>query len=256
MGHDLSTRSLRIASVLIAFALPLSGCMKPMNSRGPASVDEAGQEQVQNPDKQTPNELDAAKEQLPDVVVSASQRAQILAKYDYLDPKHVVPTKLLADAVVYLDSHSSSFKNQNYLSVIDFSKNSRKARFYIVNLKDGSVWAIHNAAGSGSDPDHDGYATKFSNKSGSNMSSLGYYRTAETYFGKHGLSLRLDGLSSTNSNVRARAIVVHGASYVSDANINQGRSWGCPAVSMADRDAVIAKLKNGSLIYAGLSGVR
>jgi hypothetical protein len=109
------------------------------------------------------------------------------------------------------------------------------------------------AHGSGSDKANDGYAEKFSNVSGSNASSLGFYMTAETYNGKHGLSLRLDGLSSTNSNVRARAVVIHGASYVSDSDIKAGRSWGCPAVSMASKDKVIKMLKGGSIIYAGLS---
>ena len=88
---------------------------------------------------------------------------------------------------------------------------------------------------------------------GSNASSLGYYMTAETYTGSHGYSLRLDGLSSTNSKVRSRAIVVHGADYVEEAAVIQGRSWGCPAVAMANRTTVINMIKGGSIIYAGLS---
>ena len=60
------------------------------------------------------------------------------------------------------------------------------------------------------------------------------------------------GLSSTNSNVRARAIVIHGASYVQESSVIQGRSWGCPAVAMENRDTVVKALKGGSLIYAVL----
>jgi len=182
-----------------------------------------------------------------------TQEEIVLSKYDHLDPNHEVPTDLLKKAVLYLDANQSKFPNKNYLSVIDFAKSSKLKRFFIVDLKTGAVWAIHTAHGKGSDPGHDGIAEKFSNVSGSNASSLGVYKTAETYTGSHGRSLRLDGLSSTNSNVRARAIVIHGASYVSESNVIQGRSFGCPAVADSLKDKVIDKIKGGSIIYAGLS---
>ena len=47
-----------------------------------------------------------------------------------------------------------------------------------------------------------------------------------------------------------RAIVMHGASYVVDGKSKQGRSWGCPAVPLPEKDALIAKVKAGSLMYA------
>jgi hypothetical protein len=113
------------------------------------------------------------------------------------------------------------------------------------------VKSIHVAHGKGSDSNNDGYATNFSNKVNSEASSLGFYLTAETYHGNHGLSLRLDGLSSTNSKARERSVVLHGADYVREAEVKAGRSWGCPAVSMALRGDVIELLKGGSLIFAG-----
>ena len=63
---------------------------------------------------------------------------------------------------------------------------------------------------------HDGYAKVFSNVPNSNASSLGLYRTAETYISDvyPGLAMRLDGLSPTNSNARSRFIVVHAAKYM------------------------------------------
>src|SRR5690606_932140 len=78
-------------------------------------------------------------------------------------------------------------------------------------------------------------ADKFSNLPNSNMSSLGFYLTDETYFGKHGLSLKLDGMDNGhNDKARERAIVMHGADYVSDSFVKQhgrlGRSLGCPAL--------------------------
>ena len=182
--------------------------------------------------------------------LSESERADILKNYDHVDPSHIVPYKALSDALIYFHENKSRFSNTNYISVINFGQSSKEKRFYIINLKDGSVWAIHVAHGKGSDANHDGFAERFSNVAGSNASSLGIYRTAETYYGKHGLSLRLDGLSSTNSRVRARAIVIHGADYVQERSVIQGRSWGCPAVTMAYRDDVIKYLKGGSMIYA------
>ena len=123
----------------------------------------------------------------------------------------------------------------------------------MVDLASGSVTPFYVAHGMGSDPNRTGYATKFSNISGSEMSSLGFYKTAETYMGEHGLMLRIDGLSDSNSNVRSRAIVVHGADYVVDSPVQQGRSWGCFAVPMADHVSLIDNIKGGSMMYAGLS---
>lgn len=184
------------------------------------------------------------------VVLSLSEREQILKKYDYVDPDKIVPTRHLEEALLYYDKNKTSLKNQNVLSVIDFGQKSTQKRWYLITMSTGAVWNIHVSHGKGSDSDHDGFAEKFSNVSGSNATSLGFYRTAETYSGNHGYSLRLDGLSSTNSRARARAIVIHGASYVQDSAVIQGRSWGCPAVSSANRTKVINLIKGGSLIYA------
>ncbi|MEK2644402.1 murein L,D-transpeptidase catalytic domain family protein [Bdellovibrio sp. BCCA] len=181
---------------------------------------------------------------------TADAREEILKLYDYVDPTHIVPTQKLEDAIVYFHKNKASFKNQSVISVIDFSQKSTQKRWYFINMSTGSVWNIHVAHGKGSDSNHDGFAEKFSNVSGSNASSLGFYKTAETYQGSNGYSLKLDGLSSTNSNARPRAIVVHGASYVQDSAVIQGRSWGCPAVSTTNRDKVINMIKGGSLIYA------
>lgn len=182
-----------------------------------------------------------------------AEKKAILAQYDHLDPSKLVPTKLLEDAVLYFHKNKHLIKNQKVLSVIDYAKRSSLKRFFIITLDTGATWALHVSHGKGSDSNHDGYAEKFSNTPNSNATSLGAYITAETYYGNNGYSLRMDGKSSTNSNARERAIVVHGASYVQDATVIQGRSWGCPAVSNANRDKVINTIKNGSLLYAGLS---
>ena len=113
----------------------------------------------------------------------------------------------------------------------------------------GKVERFLVAHGQGSDPSRTGYATRFSNENETHATSLGFFRTAETYDGKHGYSLRLDGLSATNSNARERAIVIHGADYVASL----GRSWGCPAVEMSVRTRLIDMLKGGSVILAAIT---
>jgi hypothetical protein len=170
-----------------------------------------------------------------------------------VDPTGVVPKGLLTKALAYYNANLSKLGNAGYLTVIDFGQHSKGKRFYLINMTTGSVWQLHVAHGVGTDPNHTGTPQKFSNTSGSRMSSLGFYLTAETYSGNNGLSLRLDGLSSTNSKARSRAIVLHGANYVVDDDIKQGRSWGCPAVPMRHRDQIVRMLKGGSLIYAGLA---
>ncbi|NJL26183.1 MAG: murein L,D-transpeptidase catalytic domain family protein [Calothrix sp. SM1_5_4] len=217
--------------------------------------DEAGQEGLEA--EVVPELSEREKAELAEFredALTASQEATMLARYDYVDPDNEVPDSLLKKALTYYEANRSRIPNGGYLSIIDFAKASSRRRFFVIDMKTGAVLKFHVAHGSGSDRDHDGLAERFSNVSGSNASSLGYYKTAETYQGKHGLSLRLDGLSSTNSNARSRAIVIHGANYVSDANVKQGRSWGCPALSMDNRSRVINMLKGGSIIYAGLSG--
>jgi hypothetical protein len=245
--HNIFARSRNL--LVLASLTTLVACAGPSDSNDEKLADDTTTEQITStPTADAP--VDANTAEYDVAAVGDTDRNTILSKYSYLDPNHVVPTKALADAVVYYEANKAKFANRNYISIINFAQSSKTARFYIVDLNSGGVWPIHVAHGKGSDADHDGYAEKFSNVSGSNASSLGFYKTAETYSGNHGLSLKLDGLSSTNSNVRARAIVIHGASYVQEKSVIQGRSWGCPAVDMAIRTKVVTALKGGSLIYA------
>lgn len=179
-----------------------------------------------------------------------AEESQILSEYSHVDPLRLVPTKLLKDVLLYFHRNKQLIANQNYVSVVDFAEHSRDPRFYRIDLKTGEVKTVNVSHGRGSDKKNLGRATRFSNVRESHMSSLGFYLTAEPYFGVHGLSLRLDGLSQTNSNVRSRAIVIHGADYVTDAKVKQGRSLGCFVFSWTMRDELIPQLKEGSLILA------
>lgn len=143
-------------------------------------------------------------------------------------------------------------KNKEVLTIVDFSQPSTAKRMWIIDVKNKTLLLnTHVAHGRGSG---ENMATKFSNISESHQSSLGFYVTSETYFGKHGLSLRLDGYDKgINHMARARAIVVHGASYVSESFINQhgrlGRSHGCPAVAQELTPKIIGLIKDKTCLF-------
>ena len=138
-----------------------------------------------------------------------------------------------------------------YLTVIDMSLSANKNRFFLIDLNNKKI--IHKSIVAHGKNSGGEYAKYFSNKVGSYKSSIGFYRTAETYNGKHGLSLRLDGLEYCNNNARKRAIVIHAADYVSENFIKNygrlGRSLGCPSLPQKDYDKVVHKIKNGSLLF-------
>ena len=127
---------------------------------------------------------------------------------------------------------------------------------FIVNLVDGSVARYHTAHGAGSVLTNPGYARKFSNENNSAKSSLGFARTAEIYEGSQKRSLKLDGLSPTDSNLRMRGIIVHGADQVKEANVVQGVGAGCIMLDWKIRDEVIDKIHGGSLMMMGFSKAR
>ena len=147
---------------------------------------------------------------------------------------------------------SIDLANKKLLSIIDYSKPSTQKRFFIIDVENQKL-LYHTLVAHGK---KSGYvnATKFSNKIGSYKSSLGFFRTGNSYFGLRGYSLQLEGLEKgINDNARLRGIIIHGANYVDErlANGNGviGRSWGCPAVSKKLSKEIINLLKGGSLLY-------
>ena len=148
--------------------------------------------------------------------------------------------------------HYIDFDNKNILTIIDFSQPSTNKRCYVIDLAEKKVLfntLIAHGRNSG-----ENYATEFSNIRGSKQSSLGFYKTSDTYMGSNGYSLLLDGLEKNiNHLAREREIVIHGADYVSqefiDENGRLGRSWGCPAFPREVNTEVIDLIKEGSCIY-------
>jgi len=144
-------------------------------------------------------------------------------------------------------------RNPATLTVIDFSRRSTEKRMWVYDLRSRTLLfdeLVAHGRGSGQ-----ALATVFSNDAESNRSSLGLYRTGETYIGKHGYSLRLDGLEAGfNDHARERGIVMHTADYVNAATAKAqgylGRSLGCPALRPEVTKSVIDAVKGGGLLFA------
>ena len=172
------------------------------------------------------------------------------------EPVRAALPPLIAEALAALDTHSWRVPNRDRIGVVDFTLPSSQPRFQLVDVASGQIersWLV--AHGSGSDPSATGMLHRFSNAPGSNASSRGAYLTANAYVGKHGHSRRLIGLDPTNDLALDRAIVIHGADYVSPAMAASqgriGRSQGCFAFEPGEVATVMAQLGEGRMIYAG-----
>ncbi len=222
---------------------------------------------------QTHYALPAARPMVDCATLETAQRA---ISYGYYTPETVSPPPQRLEAALFntaLEKYRGYFcafgRNEGpaHIVVVDFAKHSNEPRLYRVDLRngDGLDSPIRVAHGIGSDPDDDGYASFFSNVQQSLTSSLGAALGAERYSGINGLSLRLDGLEPSNSQMRARDIVVH--SYVPErrryfnaqhvaARGRPGSSEGCFVVEPDKREWILQTLENGGFLYAGLGGTQ
>jgi hypothetical protein len=142
--------------------------------------------------------------------------------------------------------------NNSVLSICDFSQSSRQKRLYIIDITEMKLllntYVAHGRNSGGE------YARSFSNNPDSHKSSLGFYITRKTYFGDHGLALKIDGLENgINDKADERNIVIHGSKYVGPNYLRynrvNGRSFGCPAVPAKDTQKVINTIKDGSCLF-------
>lgn len=141
---------------------------------------------------------------------------------------------------------------RDVITLIDFTKSSNQKRLWVIDLENNVV--LFNTLVAHGKNSGEEFANSFSNKSESFQSSLGFYITGEVYNGKHGMSLKLDGLEKGfNDNARNRAVVVHGADYVSESFIKNhnrlGRSQGCPAVPVEMNEKIINAIKGKSCLF-------
>ncbi|QJX46110.1 murein L,D-transpeptidase catalytic domain family protein [Hymenobacter taeanensis] len=151
-----------------------------------------------------------------------------------------------------LEDEGKLTNDKQFLTVVDFSLPSTEKRLWVLDLAAKQV-KFHTLVAHGHNSGEN-MATNFSNENESNMSSLGFYVTKGEYTGKHGRSLKLQGVDEGyNTNALKRSVVMHGADYVSEDFIKQygrlGRSLGCPALPMAEKDAIIEAVNGGTCLF-------
>ena len=152
----------------------------------------------------------------------------------------------------YFKLSDKNLIDKQILTIIDFSLSSKKERMWVMDMTNKKI-LFHTVVSHGKNTGSE-FATKFSNKKNSLQSSLGFFITGETYFGKNGLSLFIDGMEKQfNSNARERYVVIHGADYANPSSIQNlgrlGRSYGCPALPRAFSQKIIDIIKNKSVLY-------
>jgi hypothetical protein len=141
---------------------------------------------------------------------------------------------------------------KDILTLVDFSLSSNVKRLWVIDVATNTV--LYNSLVAHGRNTGDEFANIFSNSNSSYKSSLGLYTTGEIYNGKHGMSLKLDGLEKgINDNARQRGVVIHSASYVSNSFIKQnkrlGRSQGCPAIPEELLQEIIEIIKDKSCLF-------
>ncbi|UCH14607.1 MAG: murein L,D-transpeptidase catalytic domain family protein [Bacteroidales bacterium] len=152
----------------------------------------------------------------------------------------------------YMLRTKNIINNDLILTIIDYSKPSDSRRLFVIDISEWKILyksLVAHGKNSGIR-----YANSFSNKKSSYKSSIGFFLTDETYYGKHGFSLRLDGLEKgINDNARERAIVIHSAGYVNEEFIKEygrlGRSHGCPALPLNNYKNIVNTIKDKTCLF-------
>lgn len=190
----------------------------------------------------------------PSYVFTKADLAGSVSLYETIDfDKAEAPDHSLFEHVmVALEEINHENLNKSIITIIDFTKPSTEKRLWTIDI-DQKKLLYHTWVAHGQNSGYL-YADKFSNRHGSHQSSLGFYITGNTYVGKHGLSLKLHGIEEgVNDQAESRAIVMHGADYVSEEFIKRngrlGRSHGCPAIPMDLHKQLISDLADGSLLF-------
>lgn len=189
----------------------------------------------------------------PVVSVSTPKKINSVKHLDVYDQLNLGRTGLQKTVFEYaLNGWQKMDTAKSLLTIVDLSQPSTHKRLYVVDLLQKKLlFNTYVAHGRNSG---DLVAKQFSNMQSSFQTSLGFYKTLNTYMGKHGLSLQLKGLEKGfNDNVYNRNIVLHGADYASEDFIRKtgrlGRSQGCPAVPYADSKGIIQAVKGGSCLF-------
>lgn len=190
---------------------------------------------------------------LPPAPVSAHNLANFNDKYFITQTPNLNPKVLNLALELYECTTLQHIKHKEYLTIIDYSQPSNMKRLWLFDMTKNKLllntWVTHGMKSG------ELYTKYFSNRLDSHKSSIGLYLTGVAYTGQGGYSTRLKGMSpGFNDNAYKRALVVHGAWYVSQDFINKygrvGRTWGCPAVSDSISKSLVDIIKNGSILFS------
>lgn len=190
------------------------------------------------------------------LLVAASAHAgsaSLLRTAARLQQAGLPPEPLRLGLRAFVCGRAQGLFDEPILTLIDYSRPSSERRLWVLDLERGEI-RFHERVAHGRESGLR-FARAFSNVAGSLQSSLGLFRTAETYVGRHGYSLRLDGMEpGVNDRARERAIVVHGADYATSdfASLHGrlGRSWGCPALDPTVSRPLIDTIRDGTALFA------
>ena len=195
------------------------------------------------------NALSARKAEMRMVAAAA---ATIYTDMDLIDSGLSIEAFRSAWIGYYKLKKQGLLKKTDILTICDFSQSSSKERMYVIDVRNRKVlYRTYVAHGINSGEE---YASSFSNRMESCKSSLGFYITSGVYTGSNGLSLRINGMDKGfNDNARKRAIVIHGAGYVSRHILQKygvmGTTFGCPAIPTEMTAQIIPVVKNGSCFF-------
>ncbi len=200
------------------------------------------------------NPVKSEKKEVTTVSVPSSD-SNIVTIYNNLNSNHFALPNLESFKEALKGFYSLKQKGlvqKDILTLVDFSLSSNVKRLWVIDLDTNTI--LYNSLVAHGRNTGEEFANSFSNANSSFKSSLGFYLTGETYNGKHGMSLKLDGLEKgVNDNARERGVVIHAANYVSNSfikcNKRLGRSQGCPAIPEESLKEIVSTIKDKSCLF-------
>lgn len=188
------------------------------------------------------------------MATASTPAEELYSKMDFAGKEKMKP-KVLEKALTGFNNLKSAGKlpeTSKLLTVCDFTLSSNQKRMWVINVETGEI-LFNNLVAHGKNTGEE-FAQNFSNTENSYQSSLGFYITDATYEGENGYSLRLVGMDSGyNDAAEKRAIVMHGADYVSESFAKEhqriGRSWGCPSVARELAVPIINTIKGRNVLF-------
>lgn len=167
--------------------------------------------------------------------------------YKYsLDVNSKLESKV-AEALKYSKAHKM---NTSYCIMIDMSIHSGKNRLFVYDFKKKEI-IIKGICAHGNGGGSTAYKPVYSNKIGSNCTSLGKYKLGQRAYSNWGINIhyKMHGLEKTNSNAYKRIVVLHSYTPVPAFESYPvplfNVSYGCPVVANATMRKIDKLIKSG-----------